>query len=216
MGEPDNISSLDAVRRRKGKSWWRYLLTLVLGLAATIVAWAYFTNVDYGSLADLPLFPGASVPGVLDGAGSGVRLNDNVITLAGSDKSSLERQREVASSLARRHVGSPLSGESLNDLRILQSLLDQKVLRPDQTYELQALGVALGDVMAKRLNLRWVIVDDEYGTSRALQYGQDKNFIFPITMISRRAEKQLPVVVAELYQKIVTTVAELDSMVTSR
>ena len=218
MAMPEKISSLDAARKRKGtsKPWWRYVSTLVLGLSAMIVAWSYFANVDYRSLADLKIYPGPTIPGVLDEAGSGVRLNQEVVTLQYRDTSSLDRQRDFVRAVARRHVGSKLSGESLDDLRILQSILDQKVLRPEQTYELQALGVALGDVMAAQLDLRWVLVDDEYGTSRALQYGLGRNFIFPVTMISKRAEKLLPVSVAELYQKTVDTVAELDSSVSAR
>ena len=89
----------------------------------------------------------------------------------------------------------------LEDLRVLQELLDQQILKPDQTYELQALGVALGDVLAEHYGLEWVVVDDDLGRSRALRYGEGEDLVFPITMISKRVEVALRVRVTDLYKK---------------
>lgn len=129
--------------------------------------------------------------------------------LGESDRRQLERQRGLVEALTRRHVGVPPAGGALSDLRLLQELVDDRVLSKDQTYELQALGVVLGDVMAEQLGLEWVIVDDEYGRSRALQYGVQDDFVFPVTMISRRYEAEIPVDVAALYEDIRATVEEL-------
>jgi hypothetical protein len=129
--------------------------------------------------------------------------------LAAGDRRKLERQRGIVDVLARRRVGTPRRGGAIGDLRLLQSLVDDRVLSTDQSYELQALGVVLGDVMAEQLDLSWVVVDDQYGRTRALQYGSHEDVFFPVTMISRRYEKNIPVDVDELYRKVESDVARL-------
>ena len=125
------------------------------------------------------------------------------------DRRKLEKQRGLVGTAASRHVGNAPRGGDLGDLRILQSLVDQRVFATDQVYELQALGVVLGDVMAEQLGLSWVIVDDRYGRTRALQYGDREDVFFPVTMISKRYEKNIPVDVDELYRKMAAEVASL-------
>lgn len=132
-----------------------------------------------------------------------------VESLDARDRRRLEQQRGVVGTAASRHVGSPLRGGDLGDLRILQELVDQRVFAVDQVYELQALGVVLGDVMAEQFGLSWVVVDDRYGRTRALQYGDLDDVFFPVTMISRRYEKNIPVDVDELYRKMEAEVAKL-------
>ena len=120
----------------------------------------------------------------------------------------MARQRELVRELAMRHVGTPLSGGSLEDLRVLQDILDMRLFAPDQVYELQALGVALGDVIAEQLGLSWVLVEDEVGRSRALRYGESGNLLFPVTMISRRLQFEQRFTVLELYEVAEQGVAE--------
>ena len=67
-------------------------------------------------------------------------------------------------------------------------------------YDLQALGVILGDIMDKNLPVRWVIVEDQYGRSRALQFEGTKSLYYPITMISRRVQNNMAVNVRQLYK----------------
>ena len=133
----------------------------------------------------------------------------SVASLGSSDRRRLERQRSVVQTAASRHVGTAPRGGDVADLRILQQLVDQRVFAVDQVYELQALGVVLGDVMAEQLGLSWVVVDDQYGRTRALQYGDREDVFFPITMISRRYEKNIPVDVDELYRNMEAEVAAL-------
>ena len=127
--------------------------------------------------------------------------------LTHSDERLLSQQRSVVDELARRHVGSPVTGGTANDLRILQELLDQRVLQPDQTYELQALGVVLGDVMVAQLDFSWVVVEDELGRSRALRLEESDDMVYPVTMISKRVEADVRFTVDELYAKA-RTIAE--------
>jgi len=129
--------------------------------------------------------------------------------LTEGDLRKLDRQRGLVDALARRHVGFPMTGGAVDDLRVLQELIDNRALAVDQTFELQSLGVVLGDVLAEQFDLEWVIVDDRYGRSRALQYGSRDDVFFPVTMISKRYEKNIPVDIEELYRKVESEVAKL-------
>jgi len=126
-----------------------------------------------------------------------------------SDRRKSDGQRKLVEALARRHVGVAPSGGSLGDLRLIQKIIDRRVLETDQSFELQALGVTLGDVMARQLELKWVIVNDKYGRTRALQYGDNEDVFFPITMVSRRYEADLFVDVEDLYDKMAIEVEKL-------
>src|SRR5438094_971513 len=81
-----------------------------------------------------------------------------------------EQRRVVAEALSRLQPGATLHGDR-SDLPLLQELIDKHVFASNQTYELQCIGVAFGDVLAKELGLHWAIVTDEYGTDPTLQDG---------------------------------------------
>lgn len=177
----------------------RMMRILVLALCTVAALYLYL---DFGGNLGAPLGfqldrPAAEGAMDLDPESSRTRID----SLEYSDERLMNRQRGVVDELARRHVGSPLTGGALDDLRILQELLDQRVLQPDETYELQALGVVLGDVMAAQLGFSWAIVEDELGRSRALRLGMSDELVYPVTMISKRVEADVPFTVRELYAK---------------
>ena len=121
-------------------------------------------------------------------------------SFSGVETRRTREQRQLIEELARRHIGTPITGgSSLDDLRVIQEILDKGILKQGQTYELQALGVALGDVLARQLGLSWVTVVDELGRSRVLRFRETQNLIFPVTMISKRVEVGVRFQVRELY-----------------
>jgi hypothetical protein len=63
-------------------------------------------------------------------------------------------------------------------------------------------GVAFGDAMSQALMLDWVIVDDEYGRSPALNWPGTTMYAFPQTMISKRVEAGTSVEIRELFEGI--------------
>ena len=79
------------------------------------------------------------------------------------------------------------------DLPVLQRLIDEKVFNKSQTYKLQSLGVAFGDVLVSELPLRWVMVTDEYGTDPTLRFRETTFQINALTMISKRVEGDVPI-----------------------
>ena len=118
--------------------------------------------------------------------------------LTPADRERLDQQRAVVADAAREHYGVSGLGGSRADLPVLQRLIDDQVFRPDQTYELQCLGVVFGDVLASELPLHWVIVTDEYGTDPTLRYKDSTVQLNALTMISKRVEAGEPVDLSNL------------------
>jgi hypothetical protein len=122
------------------------------------------------------------------------------------DRQYLTTQRANLDDLARRHLGQGFAGHTDRDLDLLQRLLDRGLVRPDQTLELQAMGVILGDLLADELGMHWVIYEDKLGRNRALRYRESDNYLFPMTMISRRHEVENRTPVREIYQRAVAAI----------
>jgi Domain of unknown function (DUF3806) len=129
-------------------------------------------------------------------------------TLERDDLLRLEKQRAFVHALARQLDMSPTFSGSATDLQLLQKIVDSRALSSDQTWELQSLGIVLGDVFAKQFGLRWVIVEDEYGRDPALRFMSTSNLVFPLTMISKRVEAGTPVDLRAIYEGVSDCVAE--------
>ncbi len=120
------------------------------------------------------------------------------------DRRYMDQQRELIDELGRSLYGQGLRNRRDDDLALMQRLLDEGRVRPGQTRELQAMGVVMGDLLATELDMQWVVYEDRSGRSRALRYQGSDNYLFPITMISRRWEAGSRTPVAEIYQTAVS------------
>ena len=173
-------------------------------------------SITLGRRGRLAVWAGVFVLLVISPAATGeLRMGPATGPLRPADLEQLKDQRKRVAELARRHVGTPIS-RSLDDLRILQRLVDRFGSRDRRLrdlaepgfpgrariYELQALGVALGDVMVRNLGLEWVSFEDEHGRSRALRGAERATLVFPVTMISKRYEGGQPVNVRSLYDSV--------------
>ncbi len=127
--------------------------------------------------------------------------------LSPMDRQYMAQQRELLQDLASLQLGRSFNGDKSNDLQTLQLLLDKRLVKPDQTRELQAMGMVMGDLLAAELDLHWVIHEDAQGRSRALRYKESNEYLFPVTMISRRQEAGSNTPVAEIYQKAYDAIA---------
>jgi hypothetical protein len=121
------------------------------------------------------------------------------------DKHYMNNQRALIEDLTRRKLGSGLNRNKDHDLNLLQRLLDQQLVNSEQTLELQAMGIIMGDLLAADLDLHWVIYEDTVGRSRALRYRKLEEYLFPVTMISRRREADNRNSVSDIYQKAYNT-----------
>jgi Domain of unknown function (DUF3806) len=109
--------------------------------------------------------------------------------LSQDDIARLDRQRAIIAAAIKQRYGVPALRKNASDLAVLQRLIDDKAFAKTQTYELQSLGVAFGDVLASELPLRWVMVTDEYGTDPTLHFKNTTLQINALTMISKRVER---------------------------
>jgi hypothetical protein len=90
---------------------------------------------------------------------------------------------------------APLEGK----LRLLDAIISQKFIHPDETWKLQSLGITFGDALVQQLGLEWVTVEDEYGRDPAVRYPGTNVLVFPLTTISKRIEGGEIVDVYELF-----------------
>ncbi len=74
-------------------------------------------------------------------------------------------------------------------LRLLDTILRNKWIQPDETLKLQCLGITFGDALAQKLGLTWVSVEDEFGRDPALTRAGTSLLVFPLTSISKRVER---------------------------
>ncbi|MFT4768353.1 MAG: hypothetical protein ACI8RN_001488 [Glaciecola sp.] len=132
--------------------------------------------------------------------GATAQLVENRVTaLNPLDRQYMDLQRQSLNDMTLRYYGSRCC-RSQTELDYLQRLLDDAHVRPDQTRELQAMGVALGDLLATELDMHWVVYEDIRGRSRALRLGETENYLFPVTMIARRHEGGDKTPVQEIYR----------------
>jgi len=109
--------------------------------------------------------------------------------LSSEDRARLDRQRAVVAAVVKERYGTLRLTGTGSDLPVLQKMIDDGVFKKSQTYELQCLGVAFGDVLAAELPLRWVMVTDEFGTDPTLRYKSTTLQVNALTMISKRIER---------------------------
>jgi hypothetical protein len=116
------------------------------------------------------------------------------------DVERIARQVLHADELVSAATGKSLSG-GLIDLALLQQVLGAKLVEPEATYSLQALGVAFGKVFVNNNeHYDWWMVEDEYGRDSAIRYKETSLLVFPQTMISKRVEDGTEFSVRELYE----------------
>lgn len=125
-------------------------------------------------------------------------MKQTVSLMTAADNEALEEQRSV--------VAGFVADNSLEDyqtaagkLGTLRALLEAEVFDAKQTYELQCMGIVLGDALAQHHGFEWVVVEDDLGRDLALKVPQSTVLLFPLTMISKRVERGEIVDVFELF-----------------
>jgi len=94
-------------------------------------------------------------------------------------------------------------------LGLLRALIEQRVFKPTQTYELQCMGVVLGDALVQQLKLEWVMVEDSSGRDPAVRAPKRSIIVFPLTMISKRIERGEAVDVFALFNRVADDIERL-------
>ena len=131
----------------------------------------------------------------------------SISNLAWLDRNQMEQQQARIDELARTRLGSRLRGDK-SDLETLQEIIDRELIARDDRLTLQALGVVLGNVMAREVEqLQWQVYEDDKGRSKALCLKEEKECLFPVTMLSRRMEAGLKPNVNKVYRDALSLVA---------
>jgi hypothetical protein len=130
--------------------------------------------------------------------------------LSQKDISRLDEQRAIIFLKANAIYGTSALTKSKADLAVLQRLLDDHVYSNTQAYELQSMGVVLGDVFVSELPLHWMIISDEYGTDPTLRYRETDVQVNVLTMISKRIERGEKVNVFELLRETKNHLKQFD------
>lgn len=130
--------------------------------------------------------------------------------LNADDLARIVKQRAVV----ERYLGSDAENlkkyqSAAGKLGLLRALLEQNVFQPDQTYELQCMGIILGDALVQHCGVEWRAVEDEYGRDPCVQVPGTTIVLFPLTMISKRIERGEKVDVFDLFNTSGAKIEEL-------
>jgi len=104
-----------------------------------------------------------------------------------------------------RHKYDTLDGK----LRLLDTILRNKWVAPNETLKLQCLGITFGDALVQKLGLAWIAVEDDFGRDPALTLEGTSVRVFPLTSISKRIERGEEVEIYELFEDACRAVERL-------
>lgn len=103
--------------------------------------------------------------------------------------SHMEKQREFVRKFVAKHFPNEKIHGNKKDFSLLQKIVDSKLIKKNDTWELQSLGIVFGDALLTNIEgLAWWEVTDEYGTDPVLRFKETTLQLTPLTMISKRVE----------------------------
>ena len=132
-----------------------------------------------------------------------------ISNLTSRDHDRLNEQRAVITEYLSKEDLESKYQTPAGKLCTLRALLDANVFQKSQTYELQPRGVVVGDAFVQEMGIHWVMVEDEYGRDPVIEYKETSIILYPLTMISKRVEKDEEVDVFELFNGTAARVEEL-------
>ena len=111
------------------------------------------------------------------------------------------QRRSVRELLVRKLGILSLKGDK-RDLPILQQLVDRRLIHTREVKEWQAIGVYFGDILVREFGLHWVVYEDKLGISKALRWRSTENYVFPVTLFSKRNHFNEKIVMEDIYRKL--------------
>jgi len=123
--------------------------------------------------------------------------------LTEDDRARLDEQRAVVEKfLGTNQENLRKYATTAGKLGTIRAVLEAGVFQSQQTYELQCLGVVLGDAFVQELAMEWVVVEDERGRDPAVRLPGTSVILFPLTTISKRIERGEAVDVFDLFNRV--------------
>jgi hypothetical protein len=132
-----------------------------------------------------------------------------ITALIEADQARLRKQRAVVEKYLGDEDSMRKYKTAAGKLGTIRAVLQAGIFKPTQTYELQCLGVVLGDALVQEMGMEWIIVQDERGRDPAVRLLRTTIILFPLTMISKRLERGEQVDVFALFNTIAAHVEDL-------
>src|SRR5215475_3425931 len=85
------------------------------------------------------------------------------------DQKRLRDQRAVVEKYLADETSRQKYQTAPGKLGLIRAVLRANVFKPTQTYELQCLGIVLGDAFVQELKMEWVVVEDGSGRDPAVR-----------------------------------------------
>lgn len=114
----------------------------------------------------------------------------------------LNQQRREMKDMIARHLGIIEFENNRESIRLLQQMVDRDVIPQNEVRDWQSLGIVFGDILAQEFGLKWVSYEDNLGVSKVLRWRATDNFIFPVTLFSKRVQYGDPVNVQQVFNKL--------------
>ncbi len=132
-----------------------------------------------------------------------------ITSLTEADQQRLCEQRAVVERYLSDDASRQKYQSAAGKLGTVRALLEAKTFKPTQTYELQCLGIVLGDAFVQELKMEWVVVEDQDGRDPAVRVPGKTIILYPLTMISKRVERGEKVDVFEMFNGVAAKVEEM-------
>ncbi len=98
-------------------------------------------------------------------------------------------QSAAVLTMLRLRYGDVQLRNTEDDLLLLQRLHDDGGLQAGKDAELEAVGIAFGEILAARMPLQWITVEWQGERLRALQHQETGVFVYPGSMIAKRVNR---------------------------
>jgi Domain of unknown function (DUF3806) len=157
----------------------------------------------------LVVFAGCDDRSKQPGSNVSSQPSQKVTALTDADQQRLQQQRAVVEKFLGDDASRQKYQKAEGKLGTIRAVLQANVFKPNQTYELQCLGIVLGDAFVQELKMEWVMVEDHYGRDPAVRLPSTTIILFPLTMISKRIERGEQVEVFELFNGVAAQVDEI-------
>ncbi len=134
----------------------------------------------------------------------------DMVDLTAKHSALLEERHTVASeAISLASAGADRLLGDRDDLDRIQRFLDRTESSVLQTELLEGLGIALGDLLARRLGLRWCTVEDHSRSMPALRYRDTHILVYALEMIREPIGRGERPNVHELFDATVKSVEQI-------
>jgi hypothetical protein len=148
-----------------------------------------------GALSDKPKMPGPSP--------------QQITAPTPDDQKRLSDQRAVVEKYLADEASRQKYQTAAGKLGLIRAVLSAKVFKPTQIYELQCLGIVLGDAFVQELKMEWILVEDGSGRDPAVRLPGTSIILYPLTMISKRIERGDKIDVFDMFNSVAARVEEI-------